>query len=192
MTADVSIPVTDDHPVAMALNDPAIRARLECAARAFLGRQAIRLSATERTAEAQVIVQEAVARAWKLRDRYDSSGNVVNWLVGFVRNVARELAKKRGRETSPPSPGSPRLEELVIDPSRPVEQVLADQQLATHLLEQLSSTDKAIVRMQYEEGLTCAEIGQRIGVAENAVRVRVYRALVKLKRLCGVAGEGQP
>jgi len=45
--------------------------------------------------------------------------------------------------------------------------------------------------MKYCEEMTCAEIGQRIGLRENAVRIRLHRAKQKLKQLCGVTGEGQ-
>jgi DNA-directed RNA polymerase specialized sigma24 family protein len=40
--------------------------------------------------------------------------------------------------------------------------------------------------------MTCAEIGQQIGMKENTVRLRAYRAILKLKSLCGLTGEGQP
>ena len=59
MMRDVSIPLAADDPVAVALNDPAIRTRLWNAARAFLGKRAAELSPTQRTAEAEVIAQEA-------------------------------------------------------------------------------------------------------------------------------------
>ncbi len=89
MTPDVSIPLTGGDPVAVALNDPAIMARLSNAARAFLGKRVGELSPAQRTAETEVIVQEAVSRAWNHRDRFDGSKEIVKWLVGFVINVAR-------------------------------------------------------------------------------------------------------
>ena len=189
---DVSLPPASDHPVAVALKDSAVRLRLSNAARALLGKRAAELSPTQRTAEAEVIVQEAAARAWKHRDRFDASRDVVKWLVGFVVNVARELAKKRCRDaTSPPEDG-PGLDALAVDPSRPVEDAVPDRLLADHLLEKLPHTDRDIVRMKYWQELTCAEIGQRLGMQENAVRIRLYRAIQRLKQVCGVTGEGQP
>ncbi len=68
----------------------------------------------------------------------------------------------------------------------------SDQRIASHLLEQLPPTDRDIVRMKYWDELTCAEIGQRLDMQENAVRVRLYRAIQRLKQVCGVTGEGQP
>src|SRR5271165_5235075 len=102
MSRDVSLPLAADDPVAVALNEPAVRTRLWNAARAFLGKRAAELSPTQRTAEAEVIAQEAAARAWKRRNQFDASRDIVKWLVGFVVNVAREFAKKRCRDTAGP------------------------------------------------------------------------------------------
>lgn len=192
MMRDVSVPLAADHPVAVALNDPVVRTRLWNAARALLGRRGAELSPTQRTAEAEAVAQEAAARAWNHRDRFDASRDVVKWLGGFVLNVAREFAKKRCRDaTSPPEDG-PGLDALAVDPSRPVDDAVPDKLLANHLLEQLTPTDRDIVRMKYWEELTCAEIGLRLDMRENAVRTRLFRAIQRLKQVCGVTGEGQP
>jgi len=191
MMRDVSIPLAADDPVAVALKDPTIRTRLQNFARALLGKRAAELSPTQRQAEVEVILQEAVMRAWKHRDRFDVSKDVVKWINGFIINVARELAKKRCHDpTSPPQEG-PGLESLAVDPSRSVEDAVLDTQFASDLLERLPPTDRDIVRMKYWEDLTCAEIGQRIGMQENAVRVRLHRAIQKLKQVCGATGEGK-
>jgi RNA polymerase sigma-70 factor (ECF subfamily) len=192
MMWDVSLPPASDHPVAVALKDSAVRLRLSNAARALLGKRAVELSSTQRAAEAEVIVQEAAARAWKHRDLFDASRDVVKWLIGYIVNVARECAKKRSHEaTSRPEDGAG-LEEMAVDPSRPVDAAAIDKLLARHLLAQLPPTDRQIVEMKYWDEMTCAEIGQRLDMQENAVRIRLYRAIQKLKQMCGVTGEGQP
>ena len=189
---DVSIPLAENHPVAVALKDPAIQVRLLNAARGFLGRRSSELSPTQRTAEAEAITQEAASRAWKRRDQFDASKDVVKWLIGFVINVAREYAKKRSRDPTGAPEDGPGLEGLAIDPSRPLDDAIADKLLVEQLLAQLPQLDRQIVQMKYCEEMTCAEIGQQIGMKENTVRLRAYRAILKLKSLCGLTGEVQP
>jgi RNA polymerase sigma-70 factor (ECF subfamily) len=189
---DVSLPPASDHPVAVALKDSTVRLRLSNAARALLGKRAAELSPTQRTAEAEVIVQEAAARAWKHRDRFDASRDVVKWLIGYIVNVARECAKRRRHDATSPTGDGPGLDEMAVDPSRPVDEGAIDKLLARHLVEQLPPTDRQIVEMKYWDELTCAEIGERLDMQENAVRVRLYRAIQRLKQTCGVTGEGQP
>src|SRR5262245_7466512 len=124
MMLDVSISSAENHPVAVALSDPAIQTRLWNAARAVLGRRSGKRSPTQRTAEAEVIAQEAAARAWKRRDQFDASRDVVKWLIGFVSNVAREFAKKRPRDTTGPPEGGPDVATLAVDPSRPLDDAI--------------------------------------------------------------------
>jgi RNA polymerase sigma-70 factor (ECF subfamily) len=192
MMRDVSLPLASDHPVAVALKDSTVRLRLSNAARALLGKRAAELSPTQRTAEAEVIVQETAARAWKHRDRFDASRDVVKWLIGYIVNVARECAKKRRHDATSPTEDGPSLDEVAVDPARPVDDAAIDTLLARHLVKQLPPTDRQIVEMKYWDQLTCAEIGHRMGLQENAVRVRLYRAIQRLKQMCGVTGEGQP
>lgn len=178
--------------MAVALNDPAVRVRLSNAARAFLGKRAGDLSSAQRTAEAEVIVQEAASRAWDRRDRFDGSKEVVKWLVGFVINVSREFAKNRARRGTDPSDGAHKLEVLAVDTSQPIEDAIADRLLAEQLLARLPLLDRQVVAMKFYEEKTCAEIGQCIGMNENAVRVRLHRAIQKLRTGCGLTGEAQP
>jgi RNA polymerase sigma-70 factor, ECF subfamily len=192
MMLDVSLPLDADDPVATALKDLTVRLRLENAARAYLGKHGAGLSPTQRTAEAEAIAQEAASRAWKHRERFDASKDIVRWLVGFVINVAREGAKKRARDTTDTSQGESGLEALAVDPSRPVEDAVADKLLVRDLLDRLPALEQDIVRMKYCEERTYAEIGQQVGMNENAVRVRAFRAMEKLKHGCGATGEGQP
>src|SRR4051794_13959273 len=110
MMRDVSLPLAADHPVAVALKDPVVQTRLANAARALLGQRVAQLSPTQRTAEAEGIVQEAVSRAWPHRDGFDKSKDVVKWLAGYIVNVAREFAKKRSRDAMSPPEDGPGLE----------------------------------------------------------------------------------
>jgi RNA polymerase sigma-70 factor (ECF subfamily) len=189
---DVSLPPASDHPVAVALKDSTVGLRLSNAARALLVKRSVELSFTQQGAEAEVIVQEAKVRAWEHRDRFDASRDVVKWLIGYIVNVARECAKKRRRDATGLPEDGPGLEEMAVDPARPVDDAAIDTLLARHLLEQLPPTDRQVVEMKFWDELTCAEIGHRLGMQANAVRVRLYRAIQKLKQMCGITGEGQP
>src|SRR5207249_2089763 len=100
------------------------------------------LSATQRTAEAEAIAQEAAFRAWKHRERFDAAKDIVRWLIGFVINVAREAAKKRARDTTEPPPDDAGLETLAVDPSRPIDDDIADKLLVRDLLDRLPALEQ--------------------------------------------------
>jgi RNA polymerase sigma-70 factor (ECF subfamily) len=127
-------------------------------------------------------------RAWRRRDQFDSSKEIASWLVGFLVNVVRESVKKQRNITSF---DSQLALANAVDTTRSVQDILSDNSLAIDMLGKLQTQDQALVKLKYWEDLTCAEIGQRLEMKENAVRTRLWRIDKKLKQLYGVTGEGQ-
>jgi RNA polymerase sigma-70 factor (ECF subfamily) len=191
MKVDAPSPTAADDPVEAALRDTEVLKRLNGAARATLGRRARAMSHAQRVAEAEAIAQEAVVRALARRDQFDPARDVVKWLVGFITNVAREQSRRRCRETAASDHDVP-VESRAVDPGRSASDVLADQQLASHLLEQLDALDRQMIEMKYWQGKTSAEIGEHFHLTANAVRVRLHRIAESLKSQRRAAGEDQP
>jgi RNA polymerase sigma-70 factor, ECF subfamily len=179
MSVGITTPVAEPDPVAAALADPAVGVRLRNAALAYLGARGYAQDAAD-------VVQEAVARVLKRCHAYDPTRDVVCWLVGFVVNVARERVKPHGRA---PTAGPPL--DTLADDLRPVAEAVADRELATRLIRQLSPGEQELVELVYTERLTFAEIGERLGLTVTAARVRHHRTLKHLKALAGV-GEVRP
>ena len=50
-------------------------------------------------------------------------------------------------------------------------------------LQQLSETDRRIIRLQFEQQLSYAAIGRILGISENAVGPKLHRAQSRLKKL---------
>jgi RNA polymerase sigma factor (sigma-70 family) len=176
-------PVAETDPVRAALSDSTVQVRLQAAARVFLSSRAFNLSPARRSVEAEEIVQKAKLRALEHQADYDSSREIVPWLVGFVLNVTREYVKQHKRRVlDPPLPIE--LENLIVDLGRPVDDAIADKEFVAQLLKQLSAVECDIVRMVYEEQLTFAEIADRTDLTENAARQRHHRIIESLRILC--------
>jgi RNA polymerase sigma-70 factor (ECF subfamily) len=186
MTVGTNTTGTDSDPLTAALADPAVAGRLIAAAKAFLGRRAASLTATQRAADAEELVAEARQRAWARRDRFDPSQDVVAWLVAFVSNVAREYVRRRSRDAAPTGcgpPGEPpRLENLAVDLARAVPDQVADRQFRADVDARLSQPERDLLRMKYDEDLTFAEIGERLEMTECAVRVWHHRVVGRLRQ----------
>lgn len=193
MAVETSTTGTESDPLAAALTDPTVGARLTAAARAFLGRRAATLTATQRGAEAEELVAEAKQRAWARRDRFDPSQDVVAWLVTFVSNVAREYARRRARDanstTCGPPDAPPRLEDLAVDLGRPATDRVADRQFREDVETHLTAPERDLIRLKYDEDLTFAEIGERLEMTECAVRVWHHRVVGRLRQQYGVSPE---
>ncbi|MBX9627019.1 MAG: sigma-70 family RNA polymerase sigma factor [Gemmataceae bacterium] len=190
MTPDLSSPPAEADPVRAALADPAVLGRLRAAARVFLGRRGYSLSPIRRSEEAAEVASVAQARAYGHKDRFDpTQGEVVRWLVGFVRNAAREHARKH--PCGPPV-AAPGLDDLAADLDRSVADVIADREQVERLLAALAPDDRDLVRRRYMDGETCAALADRFGTNENAVRQRCFRLIGRLREVGRAAGEGRP
>ena len=191
MTVGVTSPVAETDPVRTALNDTSVQARLLDAARAFLAGRIFNIPTPRRGPEAEEIVQKAGLRIWEHHAEYDPRRAVVPWLIAFVENITREHVKKYAR-VSVGLPGAfPELDDLAADLGRPISDAIADTAFVERLLERLPPTDREVIRLAYYEDLTFAEIGVRVGLTENAARVRHHRILARLRELAGGTGEVQ-
>ncbi len=116
-----------------------------------------------------------------------------NSLSAFVRGTALNLANKHIQTVQ-----QKRRRILVPDDPTPAdpEEVLEFHErlrLVQREVRRLDSTDRAILDLTFEKGLSPAEIGDRLGLAPEFVRVRksraVHRISERVKRLLRRRGE---
>ncbi len=133
-------------------------------------------------AEADDLAQEVflvAARRWR-SFRGDSGPRT--WLLGSARNVVRTrwrrlAAARRARrrlEADPPRPAAPPDPEAALVRREEVRRLLA-------AVERLPEGQRDALRLRFGEGLAGAEIAARLGTSEGAVRVRIHRALKRLR-----------
>ncbi len=194
MSTTQSLSGQTDDPIAAALAEEGVRRRLQNAALATLRRWQSGLPLAQRTAEAEEVVQEAARRALKRRSDYEPGRSVERWLVGFVVMVCRERVKDRRAVAASATAGEDALplENRVLDLCRPVAEVVAERDDVRQMLDLLPPEDRDILRMRFFDSATALEIGKRLGISPGAVRVRLHRALTKLKDETATRGEAQP
>ena len=126
---------------------------------------------------AEEITQETFVRAWVTPEQI-RVGTVKAYLFMIARNLYRSELKRGRRHAI--------LENSLPDP-RPGPQssvdVRLDLQDALKALQTLPELDRAALLMHVQDGLPYAEIAAALGVSVGAVRVRIYRARVKLNQL---------
>ena len=82
--------------------------------------------------------------------------------------------ERRRSESHPEVPLESVIESLSVnDPEMPLELALP---------KQLSKEDREILILRFEQRLSYAEIGDRLGISEGACRSRLHRALQRRKR----------
>ncbi len=168
-------PPTLSPPIAAPpdLSDPALRSKLLTHARARLKDPEV----------AEDAVQEAYARALKHRAKYDPAQPLVGWVFGFLKNVILEEYRKRGQQPVQP-PASLDDFEHVASRMGPG----SDPHALPNLLAQMPEPDRRIVMMHHVDELSHEEIGAILGISVGNSRVRLGRAMHKLKQLAAKEG----
>ncbi len=128
------------------------------------------------TETAREIAQEAFLKVYAHRERFDLKRRFSSWFYRILRN----LAVDRLRRQSSGTPGA--AAELVGDwdgqERGPVaEASLAERRSAVHrVLEDLPVKFREVLTLRDIEGLSCGEIGDRVGISAGTVRWRLHHA----------------
>jgi RNA polymerase sigma-70 factor, ECF subfamily len=203
-----SEPDTDDLITAAAAGDPVARGRLLSRHRDRLQRMVSqrldrRLAARLDSSD---VVQDALVVAAKKLDDYLARRPIPFYL--WVRRIAweqllkthqRHAASKRsvGREEPPPLTDASlqRLANRLVSTASSPSLGAMRSELHARLraaLEQLSSSDREVLALRHLEQLSTAETAVVMGCTENTVKVRLLRALQRLRdRLDATAEDAQ-
>jgi len=130
------------------------------------------------TAEAEDLVQATFLTAIEKARSFDASRPLLPWLLGILTLHARDMRRKRDRDTDPD-----RL-------ARPVEVGPLDQAASTELagaveraLATLPELYRVVLGAHLSQGLKPEQIARRIDVAPGTVRVRLHRGLKRLRKV---------
>lgn len=132
--------------------------------------------------EAEEAVQEAVLKAWRSLDSLEDPAALVGWVARITRNVALDLKKKRQPTpvdwTDIDANASRESQDSVTpDPDRH-----DDRAYLLKLIGELPDSQSVVVTLRFMEDMDIEQIGKRLGLTPNAVRVRLHRGLETLRR----------
>lgn len=132
--------------------------------------------------EAEDVTQEAYLRVFRALPRFRGEARFETWLYRIVANAAIDHLKRRRRLGD--LVAEPEELELVDDASAPSGgDTLAARDELDRALARLPDETRAVVVLKDVYGLSCEEIGDRLGLSEGAVKVRLHRARRKLRDL---------
>ena len=124
--------------------------------------------------EAEEVVQEAMLRAWRSRDRCSRPDQPAPWVLTIVRNEAlRRLSGRTALLLEDVSlldahiPGGGDEIDLRIDVGR--------------ALAHLDDVDQALIAHRYEQDLTYGMLAEAFAMPEGTVKVRLHRARKRLR-----------
>lgn len=150
---------------------------------------------------AKDLVQETFLNAYRGFDKFRGDAQVSTWLYTIASRVCLRMRRRRKgapeRELSleefiPTSEGEFRLQ-IPIDGLSP-EEALENKQLRDALdtaIDQLPKKYKMVLVLRDMEGLSAKEVGTIMGLNERAVKSRLHRARLFVRRQLSAQGLGQ-
>lgn len=139
---------------------------------------------------AEDLAQETLSEAWRNRHTLRDPERHAQWLTGIARNVCRRWARDRFIHptirplTNDTDSGAHRSAEPADDFD--IETELERAELATLLdraLAMLPPVTRAVLIARYVAESPHAEIAARLGMSEGAVKVRIQRGKIALRRV---------
>lgn len=132
--------------------------------------------------DAEEVVQEVFAQAWKQAGRYDPDrASVAGWLMMITR--ARALDALRAREARPDRDRSVVLPELPAHSPGP-EMALVSKDAIARVREVMRTLDESLrapLELAYFEGLSQSEIAERLHQPLGTVKTRLRNAVARLR-----------
>jgi RNA polymerase sigma-70 factor (ECF subfamily) len=139
-------------------------------------------------ADAEEVVVEALAQAWRDAPRFEAGrGSVAGWLTMIARSRALDLVRARSRRERiiataaadrPDAP--PAMGEFRADPSRSLDHDERRRQVRL-ALDTLSPSQRQAIELAYFEGLSQSEIAERLQEPLGTVKTRVRLGMQKLR-----------
>jgi RNA polymerase sigma-70 factor (ECF subfamily) len=135
--------------------------------------------------EAEDIVQEAVAAAFKDLARFEGRSKFSTWLYGIVLNLCRKHLRDKGRRAAPTG-----REVLEAQPARArgVLSSVIRHETAERIeiaVSRLPTSMREAFLLRYVDGMDYPEVSAITGVSEGTARVRAFRARALLREELG-------
>jgi RNA polymerase sigma-70 factor (ECF subfamily) len=132
---------------------------------------------------AEDVTSDVFMKALRSIGRYDPNlASPRTWLLRIARNAVTDHLRALKRRGSL-HVSLDRVPDLVANIPSQEERVMREERIQTLLngSRTLSKPDQEILSLRYGAGLGNAEIARTLGISNNAVAVRVHRALKRLK-----------
>lgn len=126
-------------------------------------------------ADAEDLLQETMAKVWRLRASFDPAGNGDAWLMQAAFHAFCDHRRRRRAER--PTPGEPANTPA---PSVPCATELRDE--VRHRLQALEPLAQALLLGFHAEGLSLQELAARHAMPLNTVKSHLHRARLRLQQ----------
>lgn len=130
-------------------------------------------------AQAEDVAQHTFVQAWRNAETFEPGRDFAPWLATIARRAAiDEMRRGRRRPAEALEDADSRTPGLITLP--PSEEQIETVWAVRAAIDSLDETDREVVRLRHLDGLSQADIADRLGLPLGTVKSRVHRAQRKL------------
>lgn len=178
----------NDHSIVQAVlaGDKEAYGALVRAHSAVVFRVAFRIVGNE--ADAEEVVQEAFLRGYQSLARFEGRSGFGTWIYRIAVNCAlnRVAQPAIAADFQPGDENDPEAKTIQVAAAGPdPERLLLSQEISaaqSMAMRRLTATERAAFILRHLEDRSTTEIGEVLGIAPNAAKQAVFRAVQKLRR----------
>jgi RNA polymerase sigma factor (sigma-70 family) len=137
---------------------------------------------------AEEVVQQTFVKAWRAAADVDDSRELGPWLAAIARRTAIDVYRRESRQAAIALETVPEGESGLVAPPVSAD-ALHDTWEVRRAVDDLPADEREVVRLQHFEGLTHAQISERLGVAVGTIKSRSHRAHRRLTAALGYLRE---
>ncbi len=123
---------------------------------------------------AEDLVQETFLKAYRALSQKSRPENMSAWLYAIATNTAFSALRRRKLIAWLPFHGNAEAARIAARPG--YEARLGERELVAQALARLPERDAACLLLHFEQGLSCAEVAEVLGMSLQAAKSRLYRA----------------
>ena len=141
---------------------------------------------------ARDVTQETFLRAYQFLNRYQKNFRFSTWLFRIGVNLGISKLRRTKLENDTFSNEGIAHHGLLRQGGTrsPIDDVLRRERAQEVLrgVSELSERYRTVLLMRFQDGLSCREIGQELGISANSVSIILHRSKLKLKEFLSEAG----
>jgi RNA polymerase sigma-70 factor (ECF subfamily) len=137
---------------------------------------------------AEDLAQDAFSRAFASLDSYRADASASTWLLAVAKNRCLDHLRKAKRDPWAGAPLDDETCDIPDDAPLPLDQLLRRGDVG-YALSVLSEGERTLIVLRYRNELDYAELAEVFGLREGTVRMRISRALDRMREALD-AGDG--
>lgn len=133
------------------------------------------------------LAQEVYLEYYRTADRMPSDLEPVRWLKGIARNLCMDHFRRSKRKAERHLEAAA----VLLEKARPAEPPDPGVESLDACLEKLPHRSRELVALRYAEGMESGDIGRRVGLSPEAVRIGLLRIRTTLRECLERRGVGE-